>query len=75
VKKASRLVSASIMLFCFGALLAVIYLAELIDSGDRPVGFLESAAALLVGAWVSLALHLYRGRTAMSRVAQPWRPR
>lgn len=62
MKKAPGLVVASVVLFCTGLVHAAIYVASLVESGDRPIGFLESSCALIGGAWVCAALHLFRTR-------------
>lgn len=62
MKKAPGLVVASAVLFFTGSVHAAIYVVSLVESGDRPIGFLESSCALIVGAWACAALHLFRTR-------------
>lgn len=64
MKKPPGLIAASIIVFAFGGFHAAIYVAELIDSGDRATAFLETSCALLVGAWAFGALHVFRTREA-----------
>jgi len=62
MNKPSRLAAGSIVLFVIGAFQAAIYVTELLKDGDRDTAFLESACALLVGAWAFAALRLFLTR-------------
>ncbi|MCT9011290.1 hypothetical protein [Streptomyces rhizosphaerihabitans] len=58
MKRAPSFGAASVVLFLFGSLLAVLYLTELLTDGDRASGFIEGAGALFAAAWLTGLLHL-----------------
>ncbi|WP_181139863.1 hypothetical protein [Streptomyces sp. Ru71] len=57
MKRGPAFGAASVILFVFGFVFAILYVADLTTGGDGPRAFIESACALLAGSWLAGLLH------------------
>ncbi|MEU6981144.1 hypothetical protein [Streptomyces sp. NPDC046371] len=62
MQKVPRAVAASLVLAILGIVTGAVYAVERLSSGGRPDAFLESSAAMLLGAWLVMLFHFVRTR-------------
>lgn len=62
MQRVPRAVPASFVLAFLGIVMGAVYVVERTTSGGRPDAFLESSAALLLGAWLVMLFPYARTR-------------